>query len=201
MHARGELTVMNAGVLMNKLLQVSMGWVYSDNKGIIALDNTPRLRTLVDTLESTDHKVIVFVSFIHALDGVADYLRRHDIACETVSGDTPAGKRNEIFGAFQNSNEPRVIVAHPQCMAHGLTLTAANTIVWFGPFASLEVFEQANARITRVGQKHKQHVLMFSGTRAEARLYTLLRAKQGVQNALLDMFRRDTRNRQDSIPE
>jgi SNF2 family DNA or RNA helicase len=79
-------------------------------------------------------------------------------------------------------------VAHPQCMAHGITLTAADTIIWFAPTTSLEIFEQANARIRSVGQKHKQLILMFQSTEAEKKMYTRLRAKQKVQNLLLDMF-------------
>jgi SNF2 family DNA or RNA helicase len=189
---KGEITVQNAGILMNKLLQVSLGWVYTDTRGIVSFDNDARKAALLDAVESTDNKVIVFVPFIHALDGVADHLRKNDMPCEIVSGQTPQSERNRIFGAFQNSSEPRVIVAHPQCMAHGLTLTAADTIIWFGPFASLEVFEQANQRIRRVGQKHKQQILLFSGTRAESKLYDRLQQKKGVQDTLLDMFREDT---------
>lgn len=183
-----EITVANAGILTNKLLQVAMGWVYTAERGTVALDNDARLEALHDAIEATDHKVIVFVPFIHALEGIAAFLRSkgHDVA--VVSGETPPGKRGDIFTAFQTLKNPNVLVAHPQCMAHGLTLTAADTIVWFGPFPNLEIFDQANARITRVGQKHKQQVLMFSGTPAETLLYKRLRDKQKVQDVLLDML-------------
>jgi SNF2 family DNA or RNA helicase len=73
-------------------------------------------------------------------------------------------------------------------MAHGLTLTAADTIVWFGPTTSLEIFEQANARIRRVGQKHKQQVFMLQGTKMERELYARLRDKRDVQNGILDIL-------------
>ena len=92
------------------------------------------------------------------------------------------------FNLFQNSSAVKVLVAHPQCMAHGLTLTAADTIIWFAPLPNLEIFEQANARIRRIGQKHKQQILMFCATKAEKRMYAKLRAKQKVQNMLLDLF-------------
>lgn len=187
----GEITVLNAGILMNKLLQISMGWVYTDTRGVVSFDNTDRLMACADIIDATDRKVIVFVPFIHALHGVSDYLTKEGIQNKIVSGDTPKQERDRIFGAFQNSVDPRVIVAHPQCMSHGLTLTAADTIIWFGPYASPEVFEQANARITRVGQKHKQQVIMLAGTKAEAKLYDRLRTKSGVQHTLLDMFRDD----------
>jgi SNF2 family DNA or RNA helicase len=81
--------------------------------------------------------------------------------------------------------------AHPQCLAHGLTLTAADTVVWFGPITSLEIYDQANARIRRVGQKQKQQFLHLQGTPTEKRLYSMLINKQNVQNQLLEMFRGD----------
>ena len=79
-------------------------------------------------------------------------------------------------------------------MSHGLTLTAANTIIWFSPTMSLETFEQANARVRRFGQKSKQQILMLQGTKAERQMYARLRAKQKVQNALLDLFNETTTN-------
>lgn len=190
--ARGELTAMNSAILMNKLLQVSQGWVYTNDRGVETLDNEDRLATLYDTIESTDRKVIVFVPFIHSLDGIKAHLDGKTVDCEVVSGDTPKSKRDQIFSRFQNGLDLKVLVAHPQCMAHGLTLTAADTVIWFGPFASLEVFEQANARITRVGQKFKQQVILFSGSPVENKLYQRLRAKQQVQDTLLDMLREGT---------
>lgn len=103
-------------------------------------------------------------------------------------GDVPQQQRAQIFNAFQNSTKHKALVAHPNTMAHGLTLTAADTIIWFSPITSLEIFEQANARIRRVGQKHKQQVLMFAGTPVEKKVYATLRRKQSVQDQLLAMF-------------
>lgn len=192
MFAEGSVTAMNAGILMGKLLQVSMGWVYTDKRGTVALDPGTRLQALVDSIESTDRKVIVFVPFIHALDGVGEHLKKHHIPFDVVSGETTKRKRDDIFARFQMGAHPRVLVAHPQCMSHGLTLTAADTIIWYGPFASLETFEQANARITRVGQKHRQQVLLFGGTPAERALYRRLQQKKDVQDTLLEMLRETT---------
>ena len=65
--AAGDVTAQNAGILMNKLLQVSIGYVYTDMRGIVTLDNEARLDALVDAIEATDHKVICFVPFLHGL--------------------------------------------------------------------------------------------------------------------------------------
>lgn len=186
--ASHEITAVNAGVVLNKLLQISLGYVYSNEKGIIALDNEERLNAIVDIVNSTDRKVIVFAPFVHALGGIVERLTSEGYDVRQISGDTPKQARDEAFNLFQNTSAVKVIVAHPQTMAHGLTLTAADTIIWAAPITSLEIFLQANARIRRVGQKHKQQVIMLQGSKAEKRAYARLRAKEQVQNLLLEMF-------------
>lgn len=186
--ASKEITAMNAGAVLNKLLQISTGYVYTRDKEVVPLDNDERLTALVDAVNSTDRKVIVFVPFVHALEAVSKRLTSEGYDVRTVSGATPKNDRETAFNLFQNTDAVKVLVAHPQCMAHGLTLTAADTIIWFAPIPNLEIFEQANARIRRIGQKHKQQVLMFSATKAEQKMYAKLRAKQRVQNMLLDLF-------------
>jgi SNF2 family DNA or RNA helicase len=183
-----EITAMNAGAVLNKLLQISTGYVYTREGEVVTLDNEERLTALVDAVNSTDRKVIVFVPFVHALEGIKKRLTSEGYDVRQVSGDTPRKEREEAFNLFQNTSAVKVLVAHPACMAHGLTLTAADTIIWFAPMPNLEIFEQANARIRRIGQKHKQQILMFSATKAEQKMYAKLRAKQKVQNLLLEMF-------------
>lgn len=178
----------NAGAVMNKLLQISTGYVYNADKEVVPLDNDKRMEALSDALDSTDRKCIVFVPFIHALGGISEHLTKEKRDFAVVSGDTPQRERDEIFRLFQQTDRYRVLLAHPQCMAHGLTLTAADTIIWFAPITSLEIFEQANARIRRVGQKHKQQVLMFQSTKVERYVYARLQQKRNVQTALLDMY-------------
>lgn len=189
MVSNAEIDAVNAGVVLNKLLQISLGYIYTRDKRIVGLDNDLRIDALLDAIDSTDEKVIVFCPYTHALTGVADALKKHKIDHAVVSGATSAKVRGEIFTKFQNTNAIKVLAAHPMTASHGLTLTAATTIVWFGPITSLEVFDQANARIRRVGQTRKQQVLMFQATAAERRIYSLLRRKQNVQDSILDLFK------------
>lgn len=184
----GEITAANAGAVMSKLLQVSCGWVYTREGNTIPLDNDKRVEALIDAVLSTDRKCLVFVPYKHALQGISDALTKEGIGHAVVSGDTSANERAEIFSLFQNTRKYHAIAAHPSCMSHGLTLTAADTIIWFSPTTSLETYEQVNARISRVGQKHKQLILHFQATPVERRLYKLLQEKQKVQEQLLEMF-------------
>lgn len=187
-----EISAANAGAMMIKLLQISTGWVYDRQRGIVALDGDGRLEKLVEIIDEADHKVLVFVPFIHAMDGISAYLTAEGIDHTTVSGQTSITERSHIFNLFQNTDKYKVLVAHPQCLAHGITLTAANVVVWFAPITSLEIYQQANARIRRIGQKNKQLVLHFQSTSVERKIYKLLQANQQVQDQFLDMFADET---------
>ncbi len=188
-HAGESITAANEGVLQNKLLQVALGYVYTDKGTTYALSGTARLDALSEVVDECDRKLIVFVPYIHALEGVAAFLQKQGHTVATVSGSTSRGARDKIFRRFTDEADPRILVAHPQTMAHGLTLTEANTIVWFGPVNSLEIYEQANARITRPGQTSKTFIVHLGGSQVEKLAYARLRSKSKMQGLLLELFR------------
>ena len=195
MFEEGEITAANEGVLFSKLLQVSCGWVYTTKKDVVKLDNQDRVNELKNLINDSLGKVIVFANFTHAAEGLYERLtdgtRKIPLpkgGVELVTGATSKKERDRIFAAFQNDEYPRVIVAHPECMSHGLTLTEASTIIWFTPTTSLETYEQANARITRIGQKHKALILHLTSTPIERKLYNRLKQKAKTQGALLELF-------------
>jgi SNF2 family DNA or RNA helicase len=184
----GEITAMNAGAVLSKLLQISSGYVYTREGQTVTLDGNDRLDQLEQDIDDTQRKAIVFVPFKHTLAGVSEFLTSKKIDHASVSGDTSAKERGNIFSDFQETARYKVLLAHPACCAHGLTLTAADTVIWFAPVPSLEIYEQANARIRRIGQKHKQQVLHYQGTPAERKIYKLLKGHADVQSRLLEMF-------------
>lgn len=187
-----EITAANAGAVMMKLLQVATGFVYDKNRDVVTLDGNDRISELLDVIDEADRKVLVFVPFIHALDGIGRALTAEGIEHAVVSGSTPITERSNIFNLFQNTDKYKVLLAHPQCLAHGITLTRANVIVWFAPVTSLEIYEQANARIRRIGQKHKQLIMHLQSTPVEKKIYKLLENNQQVQDAFLGMFADET---------
>lgn len=186
----GQVTAVNAAVAMGKLLQVSGGWVYAGAAGSLPVfkedDVMPRHDMLIDLINENERKVIVYVPFRHAIEGLSPILEKAGIEHAVVHGDVSG--RGELFNLFQNTDKYKVLLAHPQCVAHGLTLTAADTIIWYLPITSLEIYEQANARITRIGQRHKQKVLHLQSTPVEKKIYSLLQRKQKVQDTLLDLL-------------
>jgi SNF2 family DNA or RNA helicase len=187
-----EITAANAGAVMMKLLQVSTGWVYAKDRDR-SFARQQQAHRGADGRGQRDRPQGAGVRTVQACAGGhlgGAYLRRY--RARDVSGDTPPAKRAQIFNLFQNTTKYRVIAAHPQCLAHGITLTAADTVIWFAPVTSLEIYDQANHRIRRVGQKHKQLVLHLQSTPVEKKIYRMLQGKQKVQNKLLQLFEEHT---------
>ena len=185
-----QITAANAAVAMGKLLQVGAGYVYSSNPQYAVLDSEPRKAALLELVEEADHKIIVFAPWRHLIEGLSGVLTAAEVDHAVIHGDV--SKREEIFHAFQNTTQYHALLAHPQCVHHGLTLTAATTIVWYSPVPSLEIYEQANARIRRVGQKHKQQFLHLQSTAVERKIYNLLKTKQKLQDEFLHLIRTAT---------
>jgi SNF2 family DNA or RNA helicase len=191
------ITALNAGAAMSKLLQISGGWVYTASPlQTIKLDNKARMDALVELVQSASRKVLVFAPFRHMIAGISEVFNdpKKKIEHVIVHGDVP--DRDQIFNEFQNTSKYKVLLAHPQCLAHGLTLTAADTIIWYSPTPSLDIYNQANARIRRVGQHHKQQILHIQSTPVERKIYALLRTKTKIQDQLLTLFEEATEKAQ-----
>ena len=182
-----KITAVNAAVAMGKLLQVSGGWVYSQGVAF-PTDAKPRQDLLCDLVLQNERKVLIFVPFMHTIEGLSPILTAAGIDHCVVHGGISGNERGKLFNLFQNTGKYHAMLAHPQCLAHGLTLTAADTIIWYQPITSLDIYDQANARISRVGQHFKQKVIHLQSTPVERRIYSLLRAKSRVQEMLLDML-------------
>jgi len=190
MEADGEaITSVNAAVKMNKLLQISCGAVYSDTGETIGFDIKNRYNVLKEVIEEASQKVLVFVPFRHAITILADKLRTDGVTTEIIRGDVSASERTAIFKRFQETPEPRVLVIQPQAAAHGVTLTAANTVVWWGPTSSLETYAQANARVHRSGQRHPTTVVQLYGSTAEQHVYRLLDNKIDVHTQIVELYK------------
>jgi SNF2 family DNA or RNA helicase len=186
---QGTVTAANEGVLFGKLMQIASGTVYTTDKKVVYLDNKPRMDTLVDKIQEAEGKVIVFASFIPTTELLHQHLNAQKIPAALINGNVSAKARAQVFYEFQNSVEPRVLVAHPRTMAHGLTLTEANVIIWFTPPPEgLDTYQQACARITRPGQRRTTYIIHLTAAPIEAKIYRRLQQSASLQGALLEMF-------------
>jgi SNF2 family DNA or RNA helicase len=188
-----EVSTVNAAVNLNKLLQISGGAVYSDTGAVVEFDVSNRLRVIEEVIEEASHKVLVFVPFTHTIELLNTYLKNKGITCEVINGAVPVNKRTEIFKKFQEDTNPTVLIIQPQAAAHGITLTAANVIIWYAPVTSIETYLQANARIHRQGQKNPMTVVHIKGSPVETRLYQLLQNKLDVHTKIIDLYKQEVK--------
>ena len=184
-----QITAVNAAVGMNKLLQISAGAVYTDNGETLEFDIKHRYKVLKEVIDESSQKVLVFVPFRHAISILTDKLRSDGISTEVIQGNVGASARTNIFKQYQEASSPRVLVIQPASAAHGVTLTAANTVVWWSPVSSLETYAQANARVHRSGQKHKCTVVQLQGSDAEKHVYRLLDSRINIHTKITDLYK------------
>lgn len=184
-----EITSVNAATNMNKLLQISGGAVYADDQSVVEFDVSNRLRVVEEVIDEASHKVLVFVPFTHTIELLAAHLTKVGITNAVIDGSVSLNKRSSIFHDFQNKPDPRVLIIQPQAASHGLTLTAANVVVWYSPVTSVETYLQANARIDRPGQKNNMTIVHITGTEVEEKIYNMLRNNINIHGKIIDLYR------------
>jgi len=185
-----EVSAVNAAAKMNKLLQISGGAVYTDTGAVIHFDVSDRMRIVEEVIEEASHKVLVFVPFRHTIDMLSAHLTRAGITNDVIHGDVAARRRTELFKQFQEQPNPRVLVIQPSAAAHGVTLTAANVVIWYAPVTSTETYLQANARINRPGQRNPMTVVHIQGSPVENRLYSMLQGNINTHEKLVDLYKK-----------
>ena len=186
-----QISAVNAAVNINKLLQLSGGAVYTDDKEVVEFDVSNRLAVIKEVIDEASHKVLVFVPFTHTLELVNQYLKEHKVTCDIINGSVPVTRRTEIFKRFQEDKDPQVLLIQPQAAAHGVTLTAANVVIWYSPVTSVETYLQANARVHRKGQVNPVTVVHVQGSPVEDKLYKMLENKLDDHTKLVDLYRNE----------
>lgn len=177
----------NEAIKAAKLVQIACGVAYGRNHTEVMFPVASRIEALREVVEESKGKVIVFVPFTAALHMIRDEIAKF-ATVEVIEGSVSKAERDRIFYEFQNSPDPRVLLAQPRAMSHGLTLTESNTVVWYAPPTSNETYQQANGRITRPGQKNDQFIINLEGTPIERVMYKRLETRGTMQGILLDAF-------------
>lgn len=173
--AEGEVTAATAATLTNKLLQYSNGAMYMSN-GEYAITNEQKLDALAEIIDTSNGQpVLCFYSF------------RHDL--ERIQSKFKFARKLENSADIEDWNNGKIqlLLAHPAGAGHGLNLqTGGHIVVWYGLTWSLELYQQANARLYRQGQQNTvviQHLI--TENTCDERVYESLQGKANVQEDLL----------------
>ena len=177
----GEVTAANAAVLTGKLLQLSSGAIYNDNGGVIRIHDR-KLDALEDIIEDMNGRpLLVGYWFKHDYERIAQRLKEIGIPFERLDSETSIQR--------WNAGKIQVGLAHPASTGHGLNLQeGGNTLCWFSPTWSLELYMQMNARLFRQGQKSETVVITHIVTKGtvDSRVLKALAEKDRIQEALID---------------
>lgn len=173
-----EVAALSAAAVMTKLLQIANGSVYAEDGTVVAIHKA-KLDALGEILEATDEPVLIFYSF------------RHD--ANTIRAQYPEARTLESEEAIAewNAGKIRILLAHPASVGYGLNLQdGGHVIVWYGLTWSLELYQQANARLHRQGQRRPViiHHLIAEHT-ADEQVLDALQKKDTSQAALLAALR------------
>ena len=184
------ITTVNAAGVMTKLLQIASGASYFEGlegDDYANIDNG-RYELVSDLVEQRDHSV-VFFNWSHQRDELVKEFKKRGITYAVIDGNTTDKGRKEAVDLFQ-SGFYRVLLAHPQSAAHGLTLTKGTATIWASPTYNLEHFLQGNRRIYRAGQTQKTEtiVVLAPGT-VEDKVYAKLQEKDARQGNMLELLK------------
>ena len=186
--AGAKINAVNAADQVNKLRQILCGVVRVPGTDDYAeIDHQPRVSAVLELIEQASAKVIVIVPFKGIIRSLAEKIGEHHTV-EVLNGDVPVKQRNEIVDRFQNAEDPRVLLCHPKVMSHGLTLTAADTMVFYAPIYSNDEFQQVIERFNRPGQTRKMTVVRLGGNWLEWQIYKVLDERKIAQDTILALY-------------
>lgn len=172
--ADGEIDAVNAAALSNKLLQMANGAVYDELKETKIIHDR-KLEALEDLIEAANGKpILIFYAYKHDKERIVKKFKVTEISTS-----------KEI--SKWNERKIQIAIAHPASTGHGLNLQAGgSTIIWFGLTWSLELYQQANARLWRQGQKDTViiHHIVSKGTIDEEVMSALQRKQCGQENLI-----------------
>jgi hypothetical protein len=151
------VTAINGAVLWGKLLQIASGSVYADD--FTALVDDLRYEMVMDLVCERPHSIVVF-QWTHQRDALLKLCEARGLSFAVIDGDTSDTERGKIVERYQ-AGEYRVLLGHPKSMAHGLTFTRGEAVIWPSPTINLEWWEQANRRIYRIGQTKRTETIVL----------------------------------------
>ena len=176
-----QITALSAATVYNKLLQMANGSVYSDDGAIVDI-HSRKLDALAEILDTANGQpVLVFYNYRHDFDRLNKAFRSYK----------PQTLKDQKDIQAWNEGEIPLLLAQPASMGHGLNLQAGgHIIVWYGLNWSLELYQQANARLYRQGQKNGVviHRLIAHGT-VDEDVIQRLEGKDATQEGFMESLK------------
>lgn len=184
----GTVSTVNALTQLMRLHQIVCGHVKLDDGTVRPLANK-RIDELLAIVEETDGKMIIWANYRHDIEAIRLALQK-EYGMSSVAayyGDTHADERQEIVNQFQDPNsELRFFVGNPSTGGYGLTLTAANVVVYYSNSFDLEKRLQSEDRAHRIGQtKNVTYIDLIAINSVDEKIVRALREKINIATQVL----------------
>ena len=176
-----NITALSAGVVTNKLLQMANGQVYDEFKNVIKIHDL-KIEALIDLIElNQDKPILVFYAFKHDLNHLLSKLDKYK----------PKQLLSDLDIKEWNLGHIRLMLCHPASMGHGINLqSGGNIIVWYGLTWSLELYQQANARLYRQGQNKPVYIYhLITKDTVDEDVIKRLESKEQGQDMLIEALK------------
>jgi len=185
----GDLaTTQNVLTQIMRLQQICLGSL-TDDDGIVHPLESNRQNELLNICDEVQGKAIIWATWTRDIRSIAEALRdRCGVqAVATLHGETPDSERQKVVETFQDRHsELRFIVGHPKTGGYGLTLTAANTVIYYSNSYDLELRLQSEDRAHRIGQENKvTYIDLISPKTVDEKIVDALRNKIRVADTVL----------------
>ena len=184
----GMVTTVNALTQLMRLHQIVCGHVKLDDDRVVSVPSK-RIEELLSIIEEASDKVIIWANYRHDIDAIKLALQKEYgmSAVGTYYGDTDDDERARVVKEFQDpESELRFFVGNPRTGGYGLTLTAADTVVYYSNSFDLEVRLQSEDRAHRIGQTRSvTYVDLISPDTVDEKIVKALRGKIDIANQVL----------------
>jgi SNF2 family DNA or RNA helicase len=184
----GLVSTVNALTQIMRMHQIVCGHVKMDDGTVVELPNN-RIKELLAIVEETDGKIIIWANYRHSLEAIKLALSK-EYGMNSVGmyyGDTDDDERKRVLQEFQNpDSEMRFFVANQSTGGYGLTLTAANTTVYYSNSFDLEKRLQSEDRAHRIGQtKNVTYIDLIAPGTVDEKIVKALRDKIDIATQVL----------------
>lgn len=183
------ITAANAAVLMNKMLQVPLGFVLGED-GCVDLPLGDRMDTVLDIINESDRKTVVFSMYKRHLARLEEAISKAKISVARIDGGVTGERRAQLLQDFKTKPDPRVLVCHPTTVGFGTELSAADTLILDGPpllgdFSYTQTLERLSSPKQ---QADKISIIKLAATPEERNIFRRLDAGQEAGKIVAGLF-------------
>lgn len=193
LEASGEaVSAPNVLAKLTRLQQITGGWVNDDDGNphhVCGAKQALAQEAIADLLDA-GKKVVVFCRYLRELHGLVEWLEKQEVGHRWIDGSVTQAARGEAVEAFQADPEVKVFLAQIATAGLGITLTAADTAIFYSLTFSYADYEQARARLHRIGQTSKVTYLhLVARDTVDERVLEVLSEKRDLADQVVDGWR------------